>query len=85
MTVSISNYKEIAIAASSYRLDPSHPEKSIYLFEIVTDEINIVRESQRVSTLPAFKELRKRIFDKAIVIESPDGQWYNAELVHRGS
>lgn len=78
LAISASEIPEVALAAASMRLKSEDTNHSIFLLEIITDEINIVRENQRVSTLPAFKRLRDQTFDRALVFSSPDRKWYNA-------
>ncbi len=77
LAISVSYFKEVALATASYRLRDSGADKSLYLFELVTDRINLVHEHQRLSTMPGFRSLVKTLDQGPLIIESPDGKWFN--------
>ncbi len=78
LAISAPESPEVAISAASYRLNSSITNEFIYIFKIETDEINIVRENQRLTTIPYFSKLAKIFQDTQLIIKSPNDEYFNA-------
>lgn len=77
LAISASEIPEVAMSAVSYRIDGA-TGKFVYLFKIETDEINIVRENQRLGTIPYFAKLAKTIQNTQLIFKSPNDDYFNS-------
>lgn len=76
LTISVSEFREVALAAAFTHFNPHDLERSFYVFKIRIPEINLVRENQRMFSLPKALSTEFKKNPSELVVVSPDGEGY---------